>query len=193
MKGFENTQVSDGGETLSAQKKIETPEIGSETKEVVEVFREERLSILTSVFDRIAKEFNAKVSQPAKTLLSTGANYLGVPGAIKMVGEAVKGQTVSGERLTPLGRINHLLIQGTNALAYYSAFNGEFSRAGVAYSASWILDGVQYYPKILQALGELAGKYNLEKTGRFFQLVNTVLDRANLRKLFFKEETPDES
>lgn len=157
--------------------------------EIMERAQERRRGILTKSIGRWGDELKTKVPKPAQVLLSTGFNYVGIPGAIKMVGEAVRGKTVTGQELTPLGRLNHGLIQGTNALAYYSAIRGEFKRAGIIYASSWALDGIQYYPEILKALGELSQKRNLPKLQRTFEFINTHLDRIGIRRLFFKPET----
>jgi hypothetical protein len=98
-----------------------------------------------------------------------------------MTVEAIFGVTATGKRLTVLGRVNHLIVQGANVTAYWWALHGRFRDAGLIYAVSWLFDSIQYYPEILVSLGKIVG-------GRFeIQAVRLKkwLDGHKLAGLFF--------
>lgn len=170
--------------TPGPEKVLESPE----AREVIETARQERLGLLQGVFDRLGKAIDAKFSKPVQFLGSTAFNYVGLPGAIKMMGEAYRGTLTTGQRLTPLGRMNHVLIQGTNLLAYGLAIQGRFKEAGISYAASWAVDAVQYYPEILKALRELAASRGLTGIDESLRQIGEVADRTGVGSLFFEKE-----
>lgn len=107
-------------------------------------------------------------------LLGTFLNYT-IIGALKMTVEAVLGVTISGRKLTMLGRINHLIVQGTNVTAYWWALHGRFRDAGMIYAVSWLFDSFQYYPEIFSSVGRIIGLDKLIPR----------LDRLGLSRIFF--------
>lgn len=159
--------------------------------EILEQAITERLGILTDIIGRIAEDLKLKTPKPVRTLVANGINIAGIPGAIKMIGEAATGKTLGGKELTPIGRINHLLVQGTNVLAYYLAINGDFTEAGISYVSSWALYGAQYNPETIGALGKLAEK-RAPRAKKIFDAISAFYAKILPRKIFFKEKAADE-
>lgn len=117
-------------------------------------------------------------------LLTILSNYTFI-GPIKMTIEAIRGRTSSGDRLTFVGRINHVIIQFTNVLAYVVFFRGSIHFAGRLYTFSWLMDSIQYYPEILGGLGRLVTALGLKSAGVYFKQLKAFLDAKGLRKVFF--------
>ena len=116
-------------------------------------------------------------------VLATLVNYT-ILGVFKMTLEAIVGKTLVGDRkLTMVGRLNHLVVQGTNVTAYYWLLTGRFKEAGVIYAVSWLFDSTQYYPEILGALSKILDLRGLIK----------VLDKSPLAKVFFVVGDPGQS
>ncbi len=103
-----------------------------------------------------------------------------------MTAEAFRGVTISGEVLTVFGRINHLIIQSTNVMAYILFFRGSIQAAGWLYAFSWLVDSIQYYPEILGSLGRLCGSIGMRRTSQAIAKTKTWLDIRGIRKQFFK-------
>lgn len=108
-------------------------------------------------------------------ILATLVNYTFF-GVFKMTLEAILGRTlVGGRKLTIVGRLNHLVVQGTNLTAYYWVLTGRFKDGAMIYGVSWLLDSIQYYPEILGALSKILDLRKIIK----------ILDRSPLTRVFF--------
>lgn len=117
-------------------------------------------------------------------LLAILSNYTFI-GPIKMTIEAIRGRTSSGDTLTLVGRINHVIIQSANVLAYVMFFRGSIHFAGRLYAFSWLMDSIQYYPEILGGLGRLAVALGIKSFGAYCKQLKIFLDTKGLKKVFF--------
>ncbi len=162
------------------------------SQEIMERSQRGRELIFAEHLADIGDLIDEHTPQHIKSLVSMGANYFGFAGTVKMGIEAGAGQTADGKKLKVLGRINHLVIQGLFLAAWRLGWQGDYESAGTAYTASWIADGIQYYPEIITSLVDWANKKG--KTGIAAKLdkIRSALDKAGVRDLFFKSDKAEE-
>src|SRR3989338_1097833 len=165
----------------------------SEAERTREAARDLRFELLKTDWEYYKEKYiDSIIPKSAQILGSRAANYIGPLGFVKMNIEAATGTTFVGQKLTPLGRINHVIIQGLNAYAHYLPFDEGFGPAFKAYAASWAVDSVQYYPEIISALSALAKRGKMPTVAAGLGKLEKILDKTQVRKLFFKEDTLDE-
>ena len=172
---------------LRAQRDQENNPETSEAELIREAARNLRFELLETDWERIKRGIDSLIPKSVQILTSNAANYIGPLGAIKMGTEAVAGKTFAGQKLTPLGRINHFILQGLNVYAHYAAFKGKWGQAGLAYGVSWSMDAVQYYPEILSSLRDLAKRSRIGELEGHLGKLEKILDEHQVRELFFKE------
>ncbi|MBI3305093.1 hypothetical protein HYZ80_02105 [Candidatus Parcubacteria bacterium] len=98
----------------------------------------------------------------------------------KMIGEALRGETVSGEKLSSRHRFDHFAIAGATSLAYALEFAGLPAEAIAARAAAAVLSKVEYGPEFLAETARLAAE-RFPKTAHLLDRTATVAMRQRER------------
>lgn len=163
----------------------------AEREKIKETAREGRLQIMQDWIAKLARSIEDKIPEdirkPVRTVVSNNLNDLGPIGTFKQTQEAIKGVTWDGKKLTPVGRLNHVVVQGLFMYAWQQGLQGDFETSGAAYAASWAFDIVQYYPNTISGLISLAEKYGKPGVTEKLSKLKSVLDKSILSKAFFEE------
>jgi hypothetical protein len=168
-----------------------------ERDKVIEKAQEERLTILKKHLESIKKFIDEHPR--LKSITSNISNDAPLFGTYKQIGEAIKGETWDGKELTPIGRINHVIIHALYVYAISRSpeilFDGSASAAvdaSIAYTASWFFDGIQYHPdtiaNVMSVIEDYARKKGQEKIAIGLNKFKTGFVKACRQKLFFKEK-----
>ena len=132
----------------------EKPEVKNEAirlvKEIIETKQGERLTIWKKAVQKLAD------NKDVQRALSAAVNAT-VGSYIKLSAEAIKGKTVEGQELTPLGRVMDVFIVGTGIGGYALGATGNLPAGAVSYGASWVGWGAMYGPDILTPVIKKAG------------------------------------
>jgi hypothetical protein len=183
-------------QTKSNENQIPEQELSMEKVGVMEKARKGRLAVLESYLEPLKKYI--KESPTLKAIGSNALNDAGPFGTFKQTHEAIVGKTWDGKDLTPLGRINHIIVHVLYVYAIKESFgvvddpSSAILNAGSAYTASWLFDMIQYYPNTISNLANKLEK-GLEKTGQDKLLEATKFIRGwvskiDPQKLFFYEK-----
>jgi hypothetical protein len=172
---------------------IERPQ-KQESKEEIQIMeraREGRLAILSGYMEQAAsglKDIYMNVRQkPGVTSAAAFANYIPFAGPIKMLSEAGVGKTINGRKLTPLGRINHVIIQSLFFESLRLLKDGNYGEASAAYVLSWLFDLLQYASEIVQSHNNLPENSTRRKAIEKLSTLKTFLEKTSkLNHLFFK-------
>ena len=183
---IESSELGFDPSEFAANQEIEGNVENSEAERIRESARNLRFELLQTDWERIKGGIDSLLPKSAQVLSSSVVNYTPI-GIAKMVGEGIAGKTIAGQELTPLGRLNHFILQGLNVYAHYVGIaEHKWGAAGLAYGASWVMDAVQYYPPIISALRDLAQRGKMDGVAENLGKLENVLDK-HVSKLFFKE------
>ena len=120
--------------------------------------------------------------------VSSMVNFVPGVSAVKMTGEAFTGRTADGRKLTPWGRINHILVETINGSAWVVGFLGDPLIGLGIHAVGSSMSAAQYAPEIAKNLRAYFLRTGKTEMADKVERMKSIIEQGRWRHIYFESE-----